>query len=423
MSKKTLPLSSEMNMYKLFFCLFALLVVSCDKEEDFHVDVDDTALLTHSDSVAAMASYERIHTHTAQGTAYPVVIMADGYDVTEVNNGTYGRAIDKAEDALFDREPMSSLKPYIDVYAVTAISGSSGVGTKKKDTAFSTYFPDIEHTTEVGGDSLSVMACAEKVLQNYGYSKQGAREAVLNHCLMIVLLNSSRYAGVTYFCTIRTSSDGYPVGNAISYIPVNPVIEVGGTYGFRGDVFNELIQHEAVGHGIGKLGDEYWYDDTTKYPEYQTPTDNAVKLFNNLFTNGYMQNIHYDDEISIVHDVESSSWVYPFAIDSRYASEQIRWYPGAYVYVKKFFRSSVFSVMNSTVDIRNNAFNTPSRAAIYRNVRHVADSSWQWDYEEFVAFDKENRSTSAAKGIVMDTDVPVVMYSKRHISPFSMLSR
>lgn len=407
-----------MNPYRLLICLFVVLIASCSKEEDFHVDIDDSTPMTHSDSVAASASYNKILAHTTQGEAYPIVIMADGYDITEVNNGTYDKAIQKAIDALFDREPMSSLKPYIDVYSVTAVSARSGIGSKKSDTAFSTYFPDIEKSSEIIGDSLSVMACAEKALQNYGYSKQESKEMVLDHCLMIVLLNSSQYAGVTYFCTIRKSSDGYPVGNAISYIPISPVINVKGQFGFKGDVFNELIQHEAVGHGIGKLGDEYWYDDIINYPEYQTPTDHAVSAFNYLFTNGYMQNVHYDANVSGIHDIETSSWIYPFSTDTRYALEYIRWYPGAYVYVNKFFRPSYFSIMNSTVDTRNNTFNVPSRAAIYRNVRRVANPSWQWDYEEFADFDQYNLPTSAAKGIGEDVDAPIVMPAKMHKSPF-----
>ena len=410
-----------MKLYKLFILLFIAFVASCDKDEDFHVDIDDSIPLTHSDSVAAFASYDKILTHTAQGAAFPIVIMADGYDITEVNNGTYDKAVQKALDALFDREPMASLKPYIDVYSVKAVSARSGIGSKKSDTAFSSYFPNVSKSSEVVGDSLAVMACAEKALQNYGYSKQEAKNLVLDHCLMIVLLNSSQYAGVTYFCTIRKSSDGYPIGNAISYIPVNPVINVKGQYGFKGDVFNELIQHEAVGHGIGKLGDEYWYDDIENYPEYQTPTDNAVSTFNYLFTNGYMQNIHYDADVSTTHDIESSSWIYPFSIDDGYALEYLRWYPGAYVYVNKFFRPSYFSIMNSTIDTRNNTFNAPSRASIYRNVRRVADSSWQWDYEEFAEFDQGNLYSSMAKGAGVDMDTPIVMPTKLHVSPFSRL--
>ena len=410
-----------MKIYKLLIFLFAVLLASCSKEEDFHVDVDESALLTHTDSVVALSSYDHIVTHTAQGKGYPIVIMADGYDNTEVNNSTYDKAIQKAVDALFDREPMVSLRPYLDIYTVKAVSARSGIGSVKSNTAFSSYFPDIEKSSEVRGDSLTIMACAEKALQNYGYSKQEARSLVLEHCLMIVLLNSSKYAGVTYFCKIGKSTDGYPVGNAISYIPVNPVINVKGQYGFKGDVFNELIQHEAVGHGIGKLGDEYWYDDVKEHPEYQTPTDKVVSTFNFIFTNGYMQNIHYDANVTGTHDVESNSWIYPFANDERYILEDIRWYPGAYVYVNKFFRPSYYSIMNSTIDTRNNTFNVPSRASIYRNVRHVADPSWVWDYEEFVGFDIYSTPTSAAKGAGVDMDTPIVMPTQMHVSPFSRM--
>ena len=77
--------------------------------------------------------------------------------------------------------------------------------------------------------------------------------------------------------------------------------------------------------------------------------------------------------------------------------------------------------MNSTIDTRNNTFNAPSRATIYRNVRRVADPSWQWDYEEFVGFDIYSTPTSAAKGAGVDMDTPIIMPTEMHVSPFSRL--
>lgn len=403
---------SALSILFFAFCIFNFLTLaSCEKEEDFRVDDTTTPeLLTHADSVAYFASYSRLLAHTEAG-GFPVVIMADGFDKTEVSNGTYDKALQKALDALFDREPMASLKPYIDVYGVTAVSQKSGVGSVASNTAFATYFPDIKNTTEVRGDSLAVMACAEEALQQYGYSKAAAKNMVLDHCLMIVLLNSSQYAGVTYFCQVQKADEGYPVGNAISYIPLNATINVGGRYGFKGDVFNELLQHEAVGHGIGKLADEYYYNDIENYPEYQTPTSQEVSMYEYLFNNGYVSNVHYHSDGLSNHQIESDSWVYPFSVDSRYDDEQISWYLGAFTFTYTFFRPTYYSIMNSTGDIRNNVFNAPSRAAIYKNVRRVADSSWTWNYDEFAAFDKLASTTSAAKAApeTYSADVAVII--------------
>ena len=392
-------LHSHSSLSALCFalCLCGLLTLTgCEKEEDFRVDNTTPTLLTHADSVAYFASYSRLLSHT-EGKGYPIVVMADGFDKTEVSNGTYAKALEKALSALFDREPMASLKPYIDVYGVTATSEKSGVGSVKANTVFATYFPDIKNTTEVRGDSLSIMACAEAALQQYGYTKEAARNLVLDHCLMVVLLNSSQYAGVTYFPQVQKAEKGFPVGNAISYIPLNATIRIGGTYGFKGDVFNELMQHEAVGHGIGKLADEYYYNDAEKYPESQYATESDIKLFDYLIENGFCSNVHHHADTKGQHAIEEDSWVYPFSIDSRYAAENLAWYQGAFTYVNDFFRPSYYSIMNGTGDTRNTTFNAPSRAAIYKTVRHVADPTWTWSFDEFATFDKLATTTSAAK--------------------------
>ena len=408
---------SALSVQFLALCMFSLFALTgCEKEEDFRVDNNTPVLLTHADSVAYFASYSRLLAHT-EGKGYPIVVMADGYDKTEVANGTYAKALEKALNALFDREPMASLKPYIDVYGVTATSVKSGVGSEKANTVFSTYFPDIKNSTEVRGDSLSIMACAETALQQYGYTKEEARNLVLDQCLMVVLLNSSQYAGVTYFPQVQKAENGFPMGNAISYIPLNATIRVGGIYGFKGDVFNELLQHEAVGHGIGKLADEYYYNDAEKYPEYQYATESAIKLFDYLIQNGFCSNIHHHADTKGTHAIEEDSWVYPFSVDNRYAAENIAWYQGAFTYVNDFFRPSYYSIMNGTGDTRNTTFNAPSRAAIYKTVRHVADPTWVWSFDEFAAFDKLAATTSAAKGTTSDDTPPVTITSPQLRSP------
>ena len=117
--------------------------------------------------------------------------------------------------------------------------------------------------------------------------------------------------------------------------------------------------------------------------------------------------------------------MYPFSVDSRYVAENIAWYQGAFTYVNDFFRPSYYSIMNGTGDTRNTTFNAPSRAAIYKTVRHVADPTWTWSFDEFAAFDKMAATTSAAKaattssakGTTTDDTPPVTITTPQLRSP------
>lgn len=377
-------------------------LTSCEEESDFHQDPTPEILVTHADTVAAMASYKTVLTHEA-GKGFPIVIMADGYTATDISNGTYAKAVNKAVEALFSKEPMASLKPYIDIYSVEAASRKSGVSAKKSDTAFRTYFPDIAESTQINGDSMTVMQCADKALQKLaGMTTTDSYRHLRNKGMVIVLLNSSTYAGVTYFFNANmVQAEGRPLGTAISYIPVNATLNVAGKYGYKGDAFPMLIQHEAVGHGIGKLADEYYYTDILTHPEYLAPTESEAKGFLNFFEGGYFRNVHYDPAAMGDHHVEEAEWIYPFTQDAHYAGEKLAWYTGAYVFMTKFYRPTFYSIMNATTDTRNSEFNVPSRATIYQNIMSVAVSDWKWNYDDFAAFDRlANIPSASAKGSV-----------------------
>lgn len=396
-----------LTLQLMVMSLLLLTVLSaCEEEQDFHQDPKEEILVTHADTVAAMATYKTIKTHEV-GKGFPIIIMADGYTNIDVFNGTYAKAVQKAVDALFAKEPMASLKPYIDIYSVEAASRKSGISGKKGDTAFRTYFPDINASTEVKGDSMTVMQCAEKALQKQaGMSTTESYRHLCDKGMIIVLLNSATYAGVTYFFNANmVQAEGKPLGTAISYIPVNAMLNVAGKYGYKGDAFPMLIQHEVVGHGIGKLGDEYFYTDILSNPDYLAPKENEVRSFKNFFNGSYFTNIHYDATAMGDHPVEAEEWIYPFTQDAHYESEKLAWYTGAYVFMTKFFRPTNFSIMNATTDTRNSEFNVPSRATIYKNIMSVAVSDWKWNYDDFVAFDRlATIPSTSAKGVIMSEE-------------------
>ena len=345
--------------------------------------------LTRQDSVMRMCDYGHLGT-LRQGNAFNVVIMADGYTQEQINGKAYANALNKAKDALFAREPMKSLAGYVNVLTVTVPSNVSGITTRRRDTAFRTYFGSSDDTN-VYGDSVTIQCCAQAALITaYSITTTAELEKRLRNTLVITLLNSSEYKGVTLLGRDEAATDGIPGGWSLSYVPAYARIE-------NVDVFEDLIQHEGVGHGIAKLGDEYFYTN-------KAATTADVQRFNDLFKYGFAQNLKYDQNAMVTGarlNIESGHWLYQFTQDAVYSGEDVAWYVGAFEFPRYFCRSSQYSVMNATTDKAKNPevydpyFNVAGRAMIYKRImRGYYGSSWKFDdakYAEFVTFDVKAR--------------------------------
>lgn len=376
-------------------------MVSCTGTDDIHIPDDGKG-----DYISPDGNVTRLHEHT-KGAGFSIVIMGDGYTEKDIVDGTYRNVTTRALNAVFDREPMASLKELCDVYEVTAVSQEEGVTNKKRNTAFGTSIPG-NGTTDVYGDSTKVMQYAMKALGN-SYEK-------LNKVLTIVVLNSSEYAGLTLLALDSTVTDSIPSGFSLSYVPAIPTNN-------GKDVFELLIQHEAVGHGIGKLADEYFY--------LTTATTGDINKYRTLRKYGMFMNTSYAEEETgtiyqkvydkktsellfdlYKHDIEDYSFMYPLLSLPQYADEDLAWYEGGYVFPKHFYRPTLNSMMNETLNA--NKFNVPSRLMIYKRVMREAygktfscDLTKTEDLEKFTEFDsnfiKSNGNVLQAKGISHET--------------------
>ena len=385
-------------MKHYFFILVALLcMASCNSGNDIQSSDTEGGTsgepMTRQDSVIRMCTYGHLGT-LHQGNVFNVVIMADGYTQVEINRGSYASALNKAKDALFAREPMKSLTGYVNILTVTAPSNVSGIEARKKDTVFRTYF-DNGSTTNVYGDSVTIQCCAQMALiKEYDITTDEELRKRLGNTLVITLLNSSDYKGVTLLGYDEKATDGIPGGWSLSYVPTYARIE-------GVDVFEDLIQHEGVGHGIAKLGDEYFYED-------RRVTSNDEQRFKDLYKHYFAQNLKYDATAltSVTKQpIESDHWLYQFTQDATYNDEDIRWYAGAFEFPTHFWRSSEYSVMNATTDkverpeVYDPYFNVAGRAMIYKRImRCYYGSSWKFDnahYSEFTNFDQKAREERA----------------------------
>ena len=422
--------------------MLILTLTSCSNDDDYRAPVtipetDYDFSFTYDGTTGYVYT---IQEHTKGTNGFPVVIMADGYNEKEVSNGSYDTAVEKAVDAMKSLKPMTELIDYLDIYKVVVTSEESGIDYKKHNTAFSTYL-ESKTSTNVWGDSIKIKAFTFYTLKQI--------ESRLDNALTIVLLNSSEYAGVTLMQLDTQVEDSIPLGWSLSYVPAYATISNGD------NVFIELIQHEAVGHGIGKLADEYYYNDA--------PTDEEIADFRNCQKYGWSLNIKYfDDDGAGTIDSEylyradktlkyyvqksenpSDDRLSPFVNDSRYADEERKWIQGGFTFItltdtycgqdmqfidekgnkymvspnlctSHFYRSSGVSMMGDVVAYVDLKFNILSRMAIYRRINRVANGAgWKFDYNTFMNFDKPSSSSSNTKRLYAKKPTPY--YNKRSV--------
>lgn len=286
----------------------------------------------------------------AKGEGIPIVLMGDGFVDQELADETYRRVMEKAMENLFTEEPVKSLREYFDVFMINAVSENNDFGMGYK-TAFSCKLAGGNSTTIIGDDT-SVQIYVGKVLD---------KEKKKENRLAVVILNTSAYAGTTYW--------GYQGKNnklvefAIAYCPVIDNLD--------SEHFRQVLVHEAIGHGLGKLEDEYVYSDKGSISTLE------IQRIRTMQANGWLQNVDFTASKDTV------LWA-SFLTDSRYQNEHLGVYEGACTYPEGAYRPSEDSMMNSNTC----AFNAPSRMSLYEKVMKIGMAVEQVSYEDFVAFDK-----------------------------------
>jgi hypothetical protein len=153
----------------------------------------------------------------------------------------------------------------------------------------------------------------------------------------------------------------------------------------NGITMENVIHHEACGHGMGKLADEYSGSSAIT----SSAKANLLKFHD---AGGYVN-------VDVYSDVSQTLWA-QYAEDERFSYECIGAYQGGYTYKSGVYRPTQTSIMNDNVGI----FNAPSRAQIYRRVMSIAhDWNWTFNYETFVSFDasfrQRNYSSSSMQAL------------------------
>lgn len=301
-----------------------------------------------------------------KGPGIDIVFIGDGYDAKDIAKGTFKQNTEDGFKHFFGIEPYSTYKDYFNVYAVVSKSDDSGIGTVNTvvDTKFGSYFTQ---------NRIKAPA-ADKCFQ---WAKRADASMDLSKSLVIMLMNTSTYEGVTMM---------YGDGSAIACCPVSTDAY---PYDFRG-----IIQHEAGGHGFGKLGDEYIYHNAfiqtcncTDGCEHPQGDDDTMTSYGMYKSKGWYKNL------SMTADAKQVPWAH--LIYHKNYSDKVDMYEGGYMHTRGVYRSEATSCMNNNIPY----YSAISRQAIVERIKAYAGEVF--DFDDFVAKDSFEVGT---KSLARDFD-------------------
>lgn len=332
--------------------------------------VQDASDIEHSTDMTSLDG--KVHTlqvHKRGNKGVPIVLLGDGFLDKDIENGTYAAAMEEAYRYLFTVEPMTSLKDYFDVSYVTAVSYNNYFATGTS-TAFSSVF--------AGGGSTSIEGNDDKAVN---YAKKAVSGDRINDVLIIIVINDTRYAGT---CSIYYAGDNtdVPNGYSIAYIPMTAKSETSDV------AFEEVLHHEAVGHGFGKLADEYYYSENGSLTSAQN--SEAKNDLVNFQKHGCFRNVDLHSDVTMTYWSE-------LAADARYQAEKLSAYVGAYGFISGVYRPTKTSIMVDNVG----GFNSPSRMMIYKRCMKIATGKVP-SYEDFVTFDEPSRTFASGARVFVN---------------------
>ena len=253
-----------------------------------------------------------VQTHSV-GDGINIVLTGDGYDAKDIADGTMLADLDEAVEHFFDLEPYHTYRDRFNVYYVFAESDESGLGT------LNTIVDNKFGSTT--GESRLVQPDTELI---FSYAlKSPVTAENLKDALVIMIDNTSIYEGITYM---------YGDGSAIACCPKSSLAY---PYDFRG-----IVQHEAGGHGFGKLADEYIYHNAFIGTCTCFCCDHG-EVFNVMKARGWYRNLEFTGNM---HDVAWSHLIF----NPDY-SDKVDIYEGGYMHNRGVFRSEATSCMNNNI--------------------------------------------------------------------------
>ena len=294
----------------------------------------------------------------SRGSGISVYFVGDGWDAESIASGAYMNLCRKDMEYFFGLPPYDRLRDYFDVYACVALSQETGVSTMNvsRDTKFGTFYTAGEESCCCGYPARLIPY--EDEVFSYISNLTGRQtgywlwEGDMWQSLVVLIPNTTDYTGCTYY---------YNDGSVISLCPPSDRSYPNDTRG--------IIQHEAGGHGFGKLADESILKN--KYvPSKVVDEINGYQYhgwYVNISTTGLLANVPWADMV----------------FDTRY-SNYVDVFEGGYGYTRGVWRPESNSCMNYAIPY----YNAISRLDITRRVFNLAGESFDID-RDFYSVDTD----------------------------------
>lgn len=309
----------------------------------------------------------------SEGNGVNIVFMGDCFDAQDIATGKYLAGVNEAIGYYFDIEPYKTYKPYFNIYTVVGMSNDSGMGTVNtiRDAKFGSQY------------SLNEISPNHEICYEYAMKASTVNEDNLGQTLVVMIENTTEYGGICYM---------WGDGSAIACCPMS---DDAYPYDFRG-----IVQHEAGGHGFGKLADEYIY--TNGFISACSCPNKHLGDFNAYKALGWYRNLES------VGDMEKVGWSH-LIFNPKY-SNIVDIYEGGYFHSRGIFRSEPNSCMNNNIPY----FSAISRQEMVERIMRYAGK--EFDINEFYAkdvLDSQGNITGATRSSVAETAITLTGAGKQ----------
>lgn len=282
-----------------------------------------------------------------KGKGVNIVLLGDGFIAEDLAfGGEFDKLIATAQEAIFACEPMASLRDYINIYAVAAESKERGIGrVAAKNTAIRAFFRSEDPT------NLTMNLDPEAA---YAYmNKAGLTDRV--NTAVLVICNTNDVGGTNI---------SWPDGRCLALCT-----KVGPNHtGLVG-----VINHELVGHAIGRLDEGYVYNSGYVTDEYKTTLAER-------HAKGWSLNVDTTDDPTKV------AWKHFIGVRG-YEKVGCHNFAGGVVFMGGGVCEPENHFLRQDCMVTNELyFNAPSREQIVKHVYEIAGE--EYSFEEFIEQDK-----------------------------------
>ena len=368
---------------------------------------------------------------------FKLIYTGDGYtqDLFKYG-GQFDKEVDAGIKALFEYEPYRYYYNYFAIYKVAAYSNEAGMSSgstkwddaaNKVDTKFKCSWAG-NNSTAIGCETDIVIEYASKCFPELANATNLEKGTKLTWSPISIIINADQYAGTNIWSSGINQVGSYGGMRMVS-IAQTPARHPASSGSYSG--FAYTLRHEYGGHGIGLLGDEYVYYNTTAYPFDNQETFRYWQGIG-AYANTYLpqwdtaNNAWYSDydhcNLSLTPKVEGANWKTFADMTEIYGDCGINLHAGSAMYGVGIYRSEKGSCMINNIP----HFNTFSRWKIYCRIKRTAGETPT--VEDFVAhdYDKINTFSSAAPGTKTSSTAPArrcegpMLIDPYHKKPYKM---